>query len=44
VAGQLRAVHGTNSLLLGDVNGDGVADFEVALVAVGSIAVNDLLL
>ena len=44
VAGQLRAVHGSNSLLQADVNGDGVADFEVTLASITSVDGNDLLL
>ena len=44
VAGQLRAVHGANSLLQADVNGDGVADFEVQLNGIGAVSVNDILL
>lgn len=43
VAGQLRLVSGANSFLLGDVNGDGVADFEIAIIAV-TPGVNDILL
>lgn len=44
VAGQLRLIAGPNSLLQGDVNGDGVADFELQLTALATISVNDLLL
>ena len=44
VAGQLRAIHGATSILLGDVNGDGVADFELQLNGVATISVNDILL
>ena len=44
VAGQLRLIVGVNSFLLGDVNGDGVADFELALIANTTISVNDILL
>ena len=43
VAGQLRLVSGANSFLLGDVNGDGVADFEIAIIAV-TPSVNDILM
>lgn len=44
VAGQLRLITGVNSFLLGDVNGDGVVDFEVALIANTTVSVNDILL
>lgn len=44
VAGQLRAVHGTNSYIQADVNGDGVADFEVQLNAIATVSGNILLL
>ena len=44
VAGQLRAVLGTNSLLQADVNGDGVADFELQLNGIATVNVNDILL
>ena len=44
VAGQLRLVPGANSVLQGDVNGDGVADFEVLLYAIATVSVNDILL
>ena len=43
IAGQLRLITGVNSFLLGDVNGDGVVDFEVALIA-NPASVNDILL
>ena len=43
VAGQLRLVSGANSFLLGDENGNGVADFEIALIAFAP-SVNDILL
>ena len=44
VAGQLRLITGANSVLQGDVNGDGLADFELQLSAIATISVNDLLL
>ena len=44
VAGQLRAIHGANSFLQGDVNGDGVADFAVQMNGIATVSVNDLLL
>jgi Ca2+-binding RTX toxin-like protein len=44
VAGQLRLVSGVNSVLQGDLNGDGVADFEVQFNVLTTINVNDLLL
>jgi serralysin len=44
VAGQLRLSAGANSVLQGDVNGDGVADFEVQLSGVATVSVNDILL
>lgn len=45
VAGQLRAVAtGTTTLVTGDVNGDGVADFELALTGVYTLAATDFLL
>lgn len=43
-AGQLRLVTGANSVLQGDVGGDGVADFEVQLTGVTGVGVNDILL
>ena len=43
VAGQLRLIAGANSFLLGDINGDGVPDFEIALIAT-TASVSDLLL
>ena len=42
--GQLRLVAGANSVVQGDVNGDGVADFEVQLNAIATVSVNDILL
>ena len=44
VAGQLRAVHGANSVLRADVNGDGVVDFELQLTAITAVNFNDILL
>lgn len=44
VAGQLRLIAGVSSVLLGDVNGDGVTDFELALAATPTVSVNDILL
>lgn len=44
VAGQLRVIGGANSVLQADVNGDGVADFEVQLNAIAAVNVNDILL
>lgn len=44
IAGQLRLVTGANSVLQGDLNGDGVADFEVQFNAIASISANDILL
>jgi Ca2+-binding RTX toxin-like protein len=44
VAGQLRAIHGTSSVIQGDVNGDGVADFELQLNGIATVNVNDILL
>lgn len=44
VAGQLRLVTGVNSILQGDVTGDGVADFEVQMNGVATVSVNDLIL
>jgi Ca2+-binding RTX toxin-like protein len=44
VAGQLRVLAGANSVLQGDVNGDGVADFEVQLNGIATISGNDILL
>ena len=43
VAGQLRFVSATNSVF-GDVNGDGVADFEIQLTGVTSLVVADFIL
>ena len=44
IAGQLRAIHGAFSVLQGDVNGDGVADFELQLNGIATLRVNDILL
>lgn len=44
VAGQLRVLGGANAVLQADVNGDGVADFEVQFTGVATISVNDILL
>ncbi|WP_158589871.1 calcium-binding protein [Gemmobacter lutimaris] len=45
VAGQLRlAVSGANSFLLGDTDGDGNADLNVALLGVTSVVVGDFIL
>jgi Ca2+-binding RTX toxin-like protein len=44
VAGQLRVINGANSVLQGDVNGDGVADFELQFNAIATVSVNDILL
>ena len=44
IAGQLRLVTGANSILQGDVNGDGLADFEVQFNAIATVSVNDILL
>lgn len=44
VAGQLRLITGANAVVQGDVNGDGVADFELQFNAVATVSVNDLLL
>ena len=44
IAGQLRLITGANSILQGDLTGDGVADFEVQFNAAGSVSVNDILL
>ncbi|MGQ0563596.1 MAG: calcium-binding protein [Gemmobacter sp.] len=44
VAGQLRAIHSASSVLQADVNGDGVADFELQLNGIATISVNDILL
>jgi Ca2+-binding RTX toxin-like protein len=43
VAGQLRFDSGSSSVF-GDVNGDGVADFEIALTGVTSLAAGDFIL
>ena len=44
IAGQLRLAAGANSVLQGDVNGDGLADFELQLNGIATVSVNDLLL
>lgn len=44
VAGQLRLATGVNSVLQGDVNGDGVADFELQFNGIATVSVNDILL
>jgi len=45
VAGQLRYdVVGSNTVMQGDVNGDGVADFELQLTGIHSFVPADLLL
>ena len=44
IAGQLRLITGANSILLGDVNGDGLADFELQFNAIATVSVNDILL
>ena len=44
VAGQVRAIHGANSVIQADVNGDGVADFELQLNLIATVNVNDILL
>ena len=44
VAGQLRAIHGANSILQADVNGDSIADFELQLNGIATVNVNDILL
>ena len=44
LAGQLRLITGANSVLQGDVTGDGVADFEVQFNAIATVSVNDILL
>ena len=44
IAGQLRLVTGANSILQGDVDGDGLADFELQLNGIATVSVNDLLL
>lgn len=43
VAGQLR-FDTAKHILMGDVNGDGVADFEIALAGVSQLSSNDLIL
>ena len=43
VAGQLRFVSATNSVF-GDVNGDSIADFEIALSGVTSLTASDFIL
>ena len=44
VAGQLRVLAGPNSVLQADVNGDGVADFELQMNGIATVSVNDILL
>ena len=45
VAGELRySVDNGNSIVQGDVNGDGVADFSIKLVGVGTLAGTDFVL
>ena len=44
IAGQLRLITGANSVLQGDVNGDGVADFELQFNTLATVSVNDILL
>ncbi|QYK40215.1 MAG: M10 family metallopeptidase C-terminal domain-containing protein [Paracoccaceae bacterium] len=44
VAGQLRLQAGASSSLLGDVNGDGVADFEILMRNVAAMTDSDLIL
>ncbi len=45
VAGQLRyAVSGTDAVIGGDVNGDGVSDFNIVLSNVGSLQAADFVL
>ena len=44
IAGQLRLIAGANSILQGDTNGDGVADFEVQFNAIATVSVNDIVL
>jgi Ca2+-binding RTX toxin-like protein len=44
IAGQLRVITGASSVLQADVNGDGVADFELQLNGIATVSVNDILL
>ena len=44
IAGQLRAIPGANSVLQGDTDGDGLADFTLVLTGALTVAVNDLVL
>lgn len=44
IAGQLRVLAGANSILQGDVNGDGLADFELQFNAMATVSQNDILL
>ncbi len=45
IAGELRAVtQNGNTTLMGDVNGDGVADFQVVVVGGGTLQASDFLL
>lgn len=45
VAGELRyEKQGGNSVVMGDVNGDGVADFAIKLIGVGSLSAADFVL
>ena len=44
IAGQLRLVTGANSVLQGEVDSDGLADFELQLNGIATVSVNDLLL
>lgn len=43
-AGQLRVTAGVNSIVVGDVNGDGVGDFALQLNGIAVVNVNDVLL
>ena len=44
IAGQLRVLAGANSILQGDVDGDGLADFELQFNAMATVSQNDILL
>jgi Ca2+-binding RTX toxin-like protein len=44
VAGQLRAVSGSATLIAADVNGDGIADVEIALTGSYTLTASDFLL
>ena len=45
VAGQLRySVVGSNTIMEGDVNGDGIADFQLQLTGIHTFVAADLLL